>query len=101
MCIVMRGNASEPAYAGRAHRRWNTMTRIKPDDRGEVVLYRNENGRTALDVCLAGETMWLTLNQVAELYSGACHLDVAKRDIKRSARRPWRTALGFASWEDK
>lgn len=77
------------------------MTQTKPDDRGEVILYRNEDGRTALDVRLAGETMWLTLNQMAELYSGACHLDVAKRDIKCSARRSWRTALGFASWEDK
>ena len=44
------------------------MTRIEPDDRGEVILYRTEDGRTALDVRLAGETMWLTLNKMPKLF---------------------------------
>jgi len=44
------------------------MTRTKPDDRGEVILYRTEDGKTALDVRLAGETVWLTLNQMADLF---------------------------------
>lgn len=30
------------------------MTRAKPEDHGEVLLYRTEDGRTALDVRLAG-----------------------------------------------
>jgi hypothetical protein len=39
-----------------------------PEDRGEVVLYRMDDGTTALDVRLAGETVWLTLNQMAQLF---------------------------------
>ena len=45
------------------------MTIKKPiSDLGEVVLYRTEDGRAALDVRLAGETVWLTLNQMAKLF---------------------------------
>jgi hypothetical protein len=44
------------------------MPRQQTDDRGEVILYRAEDGRTALDVRLAGETVWLTLNQMADLF---------------------------------
>ncbi|MCK9294923.1 MAG: virulence RhuM family protein [Desulfobulbaceae bacterium] len=35
---------------------------------GEVVLYQFENGQTSLDVKLKDETVWLTLNQLAELF---------------------------------
>jgi prophage maintenance system killer protein len=35
---------------------------------GEVVLYRTEDGKTALDVRLAGETVWLTQVQMAKLF---------------------------------
>lgn len=45
------------------------MSRQQPDDRGEVILYRTEDGRTALDVRLAGETVWLTQTQIAELFA--------------------------------
>lgn len=45
------------------------MTRTTPDDRGEVVLYRTEDGRTALEVRLAGETVWLTQAQIADLFA--------------------------------
>lgn len=45
------------------------MTRTKPDDRGGVILYRTEDGRTALDVRLAGETVWLTQAQIADLFA--------------------------------
>lgn len=45
------------------------MTRTKPDDRGEVVLYRTEDGKSALDVRLAGETAWLTQAQIADLFA--------------------------------
>ncbi len=44
------------------------MARKQQDDLGEVILYRTEDGGTALDVRLAGETVWLTLNQIAELF---------------------------------
>lgn len=44
------------------------MPRQQTDDRGEVILYQTDDGRTALDVRLAGETVWLTLNQMADLF---------------------------------
>jgi len=36
--------------------------------KGEIVLYRTTDGHTALDVRLEGETLWLSLNQIAELF---------------------------------
>lgn len=45
------------------------MKSRQPDDRGEVVLYRTKDGRTALDVRLAGETVWLTQAQIAALFA--------------------------------
>lgn len=44
------------------------MTKKSKDDLGEVVLYRAEDGKTALDVRLAGETAWLTQAQIAKLF---------------------------------
>jgi hypothetical protein len=35
---------------------------------GEIVLYRAKDGRTALDVRLDQETIWLSLNQIATLF---------------------------------
>jgi len=37
-------------------------------DLGEVVLYRTEDGKTTLDVRLAGETVWLTQAQMVKLF---------------------------------
>ena len=34
----------------------------------EILLYQTEDGQTKIDVKLAGETVWLTLNQMAELF---------------------------------
>lgn len=39
------------------------------DDFGEVILYRSDDGTTAVDVRLAGETAWLTLDQIAALFA--------------------------------
>jgi len=35
---------------------------------GEVVLYKTEDGKTALDVRLASETVWQTQAQIADLF---------------------------------
>jgi hypothetical protein len=35
---------------------------------GEVVLYKTEDGRTALDVRLKGDTVWLTQAQMTKLF---------------------------------
>jgi len=37
-------------------------------DLGEIVLYQSEDGHAAIDVQLKDETVWLTLNQMAELF---------------------------------
>ena len=39
---------------------------INPD-LGEIILYQSEDGHTSMDVHLKDETVWLTLNQMAEL----------------------------------
>ena len=41
----------------------------KKNDLGEVVLYKTEDGKAALDVRLEGDTVWLSLNQMADLFS--------------------------------
>lgn len=45
------------------------MASRQPEDRGEVILYRTEDGRAALDVRLVGETVWLTQAQIADLFA--------------------------------
>jgi prophage maintenance system killer protein len=37
-------------------------------ERGEIVIYRTKDGRTALDVRLKQETLWLSLQQMADLF---------------------------------
>lgn len=37
-------------------------------DRGEIVIYQAPGGETRLDVRLSGETLWLSLNQIAALF---------------------------------
>lgn len=43
------------------------MTAADPD-RGEVVVYQEGRGKTRIEVRLAGETVWLSLSQMAELF---------------------------------
>lgn len=35
---------------------------------GEIILYQSPDGATAIDVKLKQETVWLSLNQMAELF---------------------------------
>lgn len=44
------------------------MTETKMDDRGEVEMYRTDDGKTGLAVRLAGETVWLTQVQMVNLF---------------------------------
>jgi len=39
-----------------------------PEQKGEIVIYKTEDGQTALDVTLEGQTVWLNLNQMAALF---------------------------------
>jgi hypothetical protein len=44
------------------------VTTKPKNDLGEVVLYRAKDGKTALDVRLAGDTVWLSQKQMGELF---------------------------------
>lgn len=35
---------------------------------GEILLYKSDDGKTRIDVRLHGETVWLSLNQMADLF---------------------------------
>ena len=37
-------------------------------EQGELILYQSEDGQAKVDVRLKDETVWLTLNQLAELF---------------------------------
>ncbi|MBC2710150.1 MAG: virulence protein RhuM/Fic/DOC family protein [Desulfosarcina sp.] len=37
-------------------------------EQGELILYQSDDGKAAVDVRLSGETVWLTLNQMSELF---------------------------------
>ena len=38
------------------------------EDKGEIVIYQTQDGTTQLDVRLDGETMWITQDQMAQLF---------------------------------
>ena len=38
------------------------------EDKGEIVIYQTQDGTTQLDVRLDGETVWITLDQMAQLF---------------------------------
>ena len=40
----------------------------EPVPQSEIILYQTEDGRTRVQVRLAGETVWLSLNQMADLF---------------------------------
>ncbi len=44
------------------------MSTQKTDYRGEIVLYQSEDGNVELDVRIEKESIWLSLNQMAELF---------------------------------
>lgn len=48
---------------------------MKPDktNKSELILYQTEDGRTKLEVRMAGETVWLSQKQMAELFG--CSMD--------------------------
>jgi hypothetical protein len=41
---------------------------MKEESKGEVVIYKTRGGKTALEVKLQQETVWLNLNQMTELF---------------------------------
>jgi len=41
---------------------------MKPEPNSELILYQTEDNRTHIEVRLENETVWLTQNQLAELF---------------------------------
>ena len=41
---------------------------VSPEDQGEIVIYRADNGNAKIDVRFVDETVWLTQAQLCELY---------------------------------
>jgi len=39
------------------------------EGKGEIIIYQTEDGRSALDIRLEKETLWLSLNQISELFN--------------------------------
>jgi hypothetical protein len=60
------------------------MTRQNEEVRGEIVLYQDPDGTVELDVRLERESIWLSLNQMAELF------DRDKSVISRHLRNVFR-----------
>ena len=40
----------------------------QPENKSELVFYQTDDGRTRLEVQLVNESVWLSLNQMAELF---------------------------------
>jgi prophage maintenance system killer protein len=58
---------------------------MKSGERGEIIIYEAPDGATALAVRLKGETLWLSLNQIAELF------ERDKSVVSRHLRRVFQT----------
>ena len=56
-----------------------------PQGRTELLLYQSEDGQTRIEVRLVGETLWLTQNQMAELFQ------VDKSGISRHLKNIYET----------
>lgn len=41
---------------------------MNSDDKGQIIIYQSEDGKTVIDVRLEDETVWLTQQQMAELF---------------------------------
>ena len=44
------------------------MKLLYMEDKGEIVIYQTQDGTTQLDVRLDGETVWITQDQMAQLF---------------------------------
>ena len=42
---------------------------MKNEEKNQIVIYETEDGQTQIDVRLDGETVWLTRQQLADLFN--------------------------------
>jgi hypothetical protein len=72
---------------------------VPPEGMGQLVLYRTEDGRTRIQVTLAGDSAWLNLNQIADLFQR--DKSIISKHIKNifdeEELDPFRTVAKFAT----
>lgn len=73
---------------------------VGPVSESKFLLYRTEDGRQRIEVCLSGETVWLTLGQMTELLQSDKfgifqHRKIATTQVICSARQPLRNLHRF------
>lgn len=54
------------------------------DDRGEIIIYQTEDGLTKIDVSMQDETVWLSLEQMTDLFNeiNLSYLSILKTSLK-------------------
>lgn len=54
------------------------------DDHGEIIIYQTEDGLTKIDVSMQDETVWLSLEQMADLFNeiNLPYLSILKTSLK-------------------
>ena len=58
---------------------------VRKSNGGEILLYQSEDGQSRIECRLTGETLWLTINQMAELFG------VDKSGISRHLKNIYET----------
>ena len=61
------------------------MTKKPKQSVNSIILYQDENGVTNVNVVFSGEDLWLTQNQIAEIYDTtqpniSMHIDAILKD---------------------
>jgi hypothetical protein len=76
---------------------------MPPEGTGQLVLYRTEDGRTHINVHLIQQSVWLTLNQIADLFQR--DKSVISKHIKNifdtGELNPQRTVAKFATVQNE
>ena len=49
----------------------NKEERFLAEDQGEIIIYQTDDGDTKIDVRFVDETVWLTQQQMAELFQSS------------------------------
>ena len=44
---------------------------LSPDNTGDIIIFKSEDGTVHVDVVFSGETVWLTIDSMAQLFSKA------------------------------
>jgi hypothetical protein len=70
LCVARKQAGNDSAVPKITHFKWKGVEPMKnkPEPDSDLILYLTEDGRTRLQVRLEGETVWLSLNQMVDLF---------------------------------